>query len=394
MAVTKAEAKKSGDGDGDGEIKKKLHCYMGSHTVANCSDFVVNILYKPLEDPSWVGWIWGCCREHLFENDGAMSDAQFKKDSRHSWAEYNIHVKKKVQRARDIKFKGEVAMVDAVMGRAQSSTFVRKLAILRIRATVIKLASAIMNDPFMKAAAVKACDTYHNSLKQMKQNPGWVPSTDGEFLDATSLGYATEIASGLAVSFLCRKPQCLWYGMNSQWLKGRTEKFRCGKCGLEFVPWSRAGGEVEPNKVVSFQDSRGRLFAYTAVWAPSVEDKWIHDMIEKRVQQLLGEKKGISADELQKFASRSVADIDELTKKGIPAHFKHSEVSQEVRDLWSTLSAERWPRENMDHILKNGFWGGQLALEDTKEPFTDWDMVISLLSNVVASGQMLAETDD
>lgn len=123
-----------------------------------------------------------------------------------------------MERQRELRFKGQLALVEELSKDGPlSATQKRRIAIQRVVGFCQALMAAAIADPWYRAKATATTDEYQHMLEKSLEHPGWVPSTDGAVLTAPDLGYLTEMAAGLCISFLCR--HCGFYGLSSQWIK-------------------------------------------------------------------------------------------------------------------------------------------------------------------------------
>ena len=267
----------------------------------------------------------------------------------------------------------------------------------RVKAFAMQVLATITSCPIMTQAAKDATTEYVQNLRKIEKDFTYQPQQGGVHLSGVDVGYLTEVSAGLAVSWVCRYADCLWFGMNSQWVKGRTEKFRCPECAREHAPWSTAGGQIaNASRVVSFKDSAGKAWAFLASWPPSTEDRWLARMCEARflaLQQTMVPQ----AQHIDAFANKAVADIDAFCKeRGIPGHFVHTPtLSQGVLDLLNTTSSDRWPRQNWQHLIEHGFWGNKLEPEQAEHIFgtAEWENMINLVAHLMLAANWLSARD-
>jgi hypothetical protein len=373
-------------GSTDSTARGKYSCMRCDASGLQASSFLLLIeenkdnMAKLLQNPSWCGRLWGTCFA-CSEKDAKS----FTQAVRGAWNLYRRYMGKKCERVRDLKYRGERALVERRAGTTMTNTQKRKLAIARILNFVKKLAEACSADPWYKMQSQLNVAEYCALLEKCKENPGFVPSTDGKTLKAPEIQYLTQVCEGLSVSFLCR--HCGFYGLNSQWVKhANRELFRCPACGAEFKPWAFSTGQkIAAQKCVSWRGSDGRTWVFPATWAGSEEDRWLNRQVEIRAEQvkLLSDPEAIEA-----FAHRNVEKIDALALKydKPPNHFALIPWRKEVE--WR-LDGSTFPRSNWQH-LTDGFYGGFLDLSLEWDVFDDWEEIIGLFANCLAAGRQLS----
>jgi predicted RNA-binding Zn-ribbon protein involved in translation (DUF1610 family) len=324
--------------------------------------------------------LWGTC----FACSG-LDKGSFTRAARGAWNLYRTYLNKKSERIRDLKYRGERALIEQQAGATMSNTQKRKVAVSRVINFALRIYEACMKDPWYLAESTLNTEEYFGLVERTKEHPGWVPTTDGKLLKAPEIKYLTEVCEGLAISFLCR--HCGFYGLNSQWVKHATrELFRCPACGAEFKPWAFSTGQkIAAQKCVSWRGSDGRTWVFPATWAGSEEDRWINRQVEIRAQQsgLLTDP-----DALEAFASRCIEKIDALALRynKPPNHFALIPWRQEVE--WR-LDEATFPKRNWQH-LTGGFYGGFLDLSLEWDVFDDWEEIIGLFAHCLAAGRQLS----
>ena len=99
---------------------------------------------------------------------------------------------------------------------------------------------------------------------------------DANSLKAHETQYLSQVADGVHLMFVCRKANCMYCGMNDQWVKNRQkEQFRCPACGIQYKPGSDYGGEGKAIKacyVMQIADPlTGEISRIPVSWPPSEE---------------------------------------------------------------------------------------------------------------------------
>jgi len=121
-------------------------------------------------------------------------------------------------------------------------------------------------------------DWYLENLQRMANDPLYVPTGHRGTLWREWQGWLTNVMEGMTISFLCRNRVCLFYGMNSHWVRAiDSEHFCCPKCGEGYRPWAAAPHLVNAQKCLSFvHPSTHVAMAFPVVWPSTAEDCVIH----------------------------------------------------------------------------------------------------------------------
>ena len=98
-------------------------------------------------------------------------------------------------------------------------------------------ASFDRENDFPKEARRMQQEEYKADIIAAAEDPTSACVVKGKIFAANELQYLTEVAEGITVSFVCRKLDCLWYGLNSEWPKRLTsEHWCCPICGIKYAP--------------------------------------------------------------------------------------------------------------------------------------------------------------
>ena len=227
---------------------------------------------------SWAGHIMGRC----FACSGITLNKDFKKASKRAWESYSIMTNDKAKRARNATWetmKAEAKALDPTLPSHQ----VRLKALERIKAFAVRIAISIAQGPPAFIAASKAVhEDYLRSVDRSARDCTIPGSADGWTLVNTDCAYLTNIATGVTISFMCRNPKCLFYGMNDQWVKHVTqEQFRCPRCAKLYEPWTQKNGEFPAQKVFGCPDPKtGLTMVIPCKWPDSHEDGWLNKEAE------------------------------------------------------------------------------------------------------------------
>jgi hypothetical protein len=217
------------------------------HCAAVCQYQSHMVLWNEGRDASWQGKIFGWCKECM-----DCTPEQFKSWSRISWGHRAMETKGKRERAMFMDFNNATATIRADFPKAPGNV-IRELAVKRHRIMCISFAAGIVNETAPKLAARQlGTDDYMVELQRAADDPTYGGSVDGRVLCARDLSYFTSIAEGVELCFCCRNPNCLYFGLNSQWLQlGDRYSFRCPICIDEYKPDSTKRGQVPFAFVIS-----------------------------------------------------------------------------------------------------------------------------------------------
>jgi len=59
------------------------------------------------------------------------------------------------------------------------------------------------------------------------------------------------LQDGISLTFMCRMPNCMFYGLNDQWVPNRVKhQFKCPMCGEQYRPGSDEKGAVKAGFVL------------------------------------------------------------------------------------------------------------------------------------------------
>jgi hypothetical protein len=384
------------------QVEKKV---VGKYSCAECktpglvaSRFLLWIEVDPGAEngfrlkynPDWVGMLWGVCQPC-----SSLGIQTFNQQQRKAWNDYRRFVDGTQARARDIRPRGQRAIIEHY-GTGVSDTALRKLSLLRLKPFITVLSRSILDSNFMKNAATEITKDYVADGERLAGDPEAIPDPNGKFFDKVEIGYMTELAAGIAVSWVCRFPECLYFGMNSQWIKAANERFKCPRCARDYQPFSCSKGQLENvSRCVSYVDSTGNPVCFLAAWPSSQDDKWINRMIEARFMELQNARdynEKPSMEVAEAFARRAVEDIDKLAAEGIPVHFNHFQMTPEAIWTMGSCAEHKWPRANWQFLAERGFHGSHFmdhAGADLRV-WTDWDTLINHFAHILQADKLLA----
>jgi hypothetical protein len=188
-------------------------------------------------DAEWQSAIWGVCFPC-----SAMTAAAFKRESKREWQKRGAALGGRVRRFRNMDFNNCSALIAEQLPGAKFS-LVRELSFLRLKCCCLALAVALDNEnPFSLEARDMSFQVYHDRIVAAAADPAMAAKQDGQVFGATELDYLTSVADGFSVSYVCRRKNCMWFGLNSEWPKDRgSYHFACPCCGFKYVPWKALG---------------------------------------------------------------------------------------------------------------------------------------------------------
>jgi len=212
-----------------------------------------------------------------------------------------------------------------------------------------------------------------------------IPPATGLKFAAQESAWLTMLSEGVALSWVCRHPECRFFGMNDQWIDNGNQ-FRCPRCADEYWPWRefKKGTSIRYlpfQKVLYIAGMDGETWMVPAVWPGSQADSWLLQQAEIYAAQIKVE------GDLQRYMEDTVTSIQALcSRTGRPQGFKHYAWNPESENK---LSLGRWPRDGeagWRRLVSNGYWGNVLDEPPAGEDwvaFTQWHDLIQLIGQAV-----------
>ena len=245
--------------------KGKLNCM----NAGECDGYNLYRQEFLLNDPdaSWQGQIWGKCFECAkFEDKTA-----FKRKCKQLWEERAKLVRGRRDRARCVQFNNVTHIISEALPGA-SKTTIRKLAVERCKA----IASAWLAgfDKMSKPAQMLAHQLNQEYLKNLDaaaKDPANACSVDANTLTSTETSYLTRVQEGIDLMFICRMPKCMFFGLNTDWVKHVSkEQFKCPCCGEQYRPSADYKNSVEAAYMLQIVDPiTGDMARIPTTWPPS-----------------------------------------------------------------------------------------------------------------------------
>ena len=220
---------------------------------------------------------------------------------------------------------------------------------------------------------------YLANLEFQANNPLHPMPVDARTLTAEEASYLTLLQEEMALMYVCRQPDCMFFGLNSSWVKKRDSyQFKCPCCGIQFQPWSTLKNQVAAAFVLQIVDPvTGELCRIPTVWPPSEEMNWVNNQIELQARRI------VTPADVDAWYRRSSLDLKRLIDeqkipRGLVQMFPSSEIDHMFTSAW----------EWQEFKAKGSFWGDKFGDEESaREPFSCWTEVIGLIANTVASSR-------
>jgi len=213
---------------------RQLFCSSGLSKIRWFHDLWSQLLLVD-PDASWQGQIWGYC----FECSGIQDQATFIRERRKRKEQRAKFVRGRRQRARCVNFNTTLQVVEELFPGASGSKR-RQLAVMRSKA----VASAFMrgfekSNPLHQSVCHEITQQWLCEMQKAADEPSYACKVDSNSLNAEEASYLTDVGGGISLSFLCRMPGCLFFGLNSTWIKEAVVyHFKCPMCFQFFKPWA------------------------------------------------------------------------------------------------------------------------------------------------------------
>jgi hypothetical protein len=360
-----------GDSSSGGGGKAPVHCKYAKE----CGGYNLFRQDFLLDDPdaSWQGQIWGVC----FKCSAFDDKKAFQKECKKRHEKRAVLVRGRRERARCITFKNVTEMIKLALPGA-SNSLVRELAVQRTKAVAAAfLASFEKMAPEAQQICHEINQEYLVNLDAAVKDPMNACSVDGHTLTAIEASYLTNVQEGIAFMFLCRMPDCLFFGMNSQWVEHMSRHwFKCPCCGEQYRPGADYKNSVEAKRVLQITDPvTGELTRIPTVWPPSEEMGWLNKQIELHARDIK------TPEDVEAWHVKSTVKLHELLEKEkIPGGLAEMRPSSDIDHRFSSL----WKWEEFKARQK--FYGAKYPSEATaRQPYSNWTELIGLVANIIAS---------
>jgi hypothetical protein len=326
----------------------------------------------------WCGKLWGQCLKCSGLDAKAFTKLQRKRwhvraTILHgkqntlrvlSWQKLDAHLK--------VKFPGS------------SNKERRSLASSRIRVMGMAMAlSSFAENVYTQQAFQVAHATYMTQIDEVCSNIG-LPSAQIKHWETDFL---TSLSDTIQVSYLCRKKDCGFYGMNDQWVKHETRyHFRCPRCGMQYSPWKDAAKFYPFQKVISItHPSTGERWVIPAKWPDSAEDSYLQDLMRAKAMKI-----ETDAD-LNDFVQGKIESLEKMLQNiGIPAAFQQFKLSSDTKYLLNTTNG--FGKTQYTKLEEDGYWGNILdPVIGNQEPFNEWTEFAAIFASLVSAGEQFVK---
>ena len=330
---------------------------------------------------SWQGKLFGWCHGCMPD----LSAQEFKAQARCTWSVRKTELGMSRTRALFTDFDNAMASIRADFKHA-SQAVCRELAAKRCKAACAAWACSIAKDnKFMQEARAMATDDYMKVVDIELENPEYAASPDGRCLKARELSWLTNMGEGMALCYCCRRPDCGYFGMNSQWLNLEgTNRFRCPFCIDEYKPTSVVNGQVSWSFVLYLTDpSTGQQMSIPAMWPEGKDMAWLHKQIEVYALAIASEV------ELANYVNRGAVDMSKLlSQEAVPRGFSNVPFAGHSNADVGRMAWE--PRWHVEEWTARGFSEGARldpTVDDLSHPFDNWGHFIALAGRISAEAR-------
>ena len=114
---------------------------------------------------------------------------------------------------------------------------------------------------------------YLSNLEKAANDPSSACTVDANTLTAQETQYLTAIQEGIHLMFMCRMPTCMFFGLNSAWVKHIIkEHFKCPLCGEQYKPFAGYKNAVQTAFMLQIVNpTTGDIERIPVTWPPSEE---------------------------------------------------------------------------------------------------------------------------
>jgi hypothetical protein len=356
--------------------KHSLWCSKCGDNIMRMQDLLLAAGGRYGLDAEWQEAIWGLC----FPCSGRLDD-EFKRESRREWQKRGKALGGRVRRARNINFDNCSKIIAEELPGAKNS-LVRELSFLRLKCCCLALAVALEEESsFSLEARDISNKIYFDRIVAAAADPSSAATQEGQVFAATELSYLTSVCENFSVSFVCRRSNCLWFGLNSEWPKDRgSYHFACPCCGMPYKPFQTLADCEKFQFVLAMPDIvNGGMLFIPAMWANGQDENWLRKQMEIYALQIT------NADELKSYTlGTATRELTEYIKAIAPPVYFESKPW--VRPLWIE------PRYDISLYEQRGTtFGCKLDkvrdAEAIASPFEDWPHLAALMAKVVAKAR-------
>lgn len=358
----------------------ELHCA----NARECEGWNLKWSEFLLDDPeaSWYGKIWGYCYDCSPHTDPKI----FKRECKRM-AEARAKLKRGHRvRSKTMTFANMKQKIKEALPKISSAKLVQ-LTYLRMKATAVAICAAFDKDnKFAQEAKATVVKEWLDEVEKCADDPSYAATTDAKRMLAWECSYFTKICDGVFFSYLCRKGGCGFFGPNNEetWMKHLVRWwFRCPLCGFQHQPSATREGDVPATRILSLLDfESGEMRHIPTSNPPSEDEGWLNKMIEIQALQIE------SQEDLDLWHRGAAVDYKKLLEKECL-----DEVFQKIEYNPNKHTAVVDSRTfNSSVQLERGWVLGAVMTDDEakRQPFSDWNGLISVVANYVAVNRVIA----
>jgi hypothetical protein len=326
------------------------------------------------EKEDWCGKLWGHCLEC-----SGMTAAVFKRNQRNRWHKRAVELHGKQDCLRVLQWKKLDGYLKEKMPETSNKQR-RALISLRLKAMSMAMCLQFFEGSEAKQTAYVAVhQEYMEKIDEVCKENG-KPSSQIQIAEAD---YLTSVAKGIQISYLCRKKDCRFYGMNDQWIQHESKyHFRCPMCGMQYYPWKQAEKWYAFQRVVTISHPRtGEQWIVPALWPASAEDDYLQKLMVVTASNIE------SQEDLDNFLAGKVQSLETmLANIGVPAAFKKFFLTEDVKYILRGCAG--FGEKQYAKLDDNGFFGNVLdpAVAE-QEPFDQWTEFAALFADLAKAGE-------
>lgn len=377
--------------------KRNQQC-MSCHGMVMASELLL------LTDTAdWCERLWGHCFSCSTYNSPACENPKEKEKSQKAFAKAakTLWVKRsydycgRVQKAKQITWNNAMEYIRQALPGAKYEVQ-RQLTLMRVRSMAATAFLDVMQSSVHhRAAIVTLQDRYIGALEKAAADPMSSCTIELGTLSRDERSYLTRVTKNLMICFVCRHPECAFFGANdeSTWIKSSTSShWRCPRCGLRYQPWADKLGKSQRealpfNKCIVYTDvhQNGRQTVVPCCWPSTAEDDFLGIQAEIYARDITTPK------DLDGFYNKNAVDMSSLLERS-GQHiegFQNFQLSGDA--LWHLSTATGFGPEQRTVQQSKGFIGLVMTPEQKKmTPFTDFSALISLMANLIKAGESMA----
>ena len=257
------------------------------------------------------------------------------------------------------------------------------MAELKIKAIGMAAAlSVIAENKHVQKAYVHCVAEYAAKIdevcEKIEQSSAQIQIAEADFL--------TSVTKSIQVSYMCRKKDCGFYGMNDQWVKHETTyHFRCPHCATRYTPWKEQPKFYKFQKVISVSHpATGERWVMPALWPASEADDFLQKMMVVTASNMQ------TVADVEAFVQGNIQALDAmLANAGQPAIFKRFTLSQEVTAMLQTCAG--YGSKQFAELEEHGYYGNILDPNlGAQEPFSEWNEFIAVFGSLLGAGEQVA----